>query len=399
MKIAGYPGRVYYGKIDPGKTDTISLDFSDLYESNEVQEMELSASNYAERLLSKRFSAFGAALTDYFDITNDTSKEEMMKLMFQASFNVPRIMGYILHTLFLDKISKGQKITLASIRLASKKYYENTIEKYFDRLNRYALEPFENKLDRHNQNELLRCLINEAKDVRKKIVAGEVGGGYFKDLVGIPPTSHFTVTPELEDVFSSLESNFLVSRYKSMRDKNGNDVIVYAFFLGLCESERMAWGYPQGRPFRHYFQQRCFEFTRAARRFLSQNQTIRCDTCFTCHPMDLKPSLELYKWRCPECNEGTCSIVNLADDFKEEFKKLDQSIMLEPVELEIINVLKDENKKMRAGEIGLLIDATHQLVGRRTSKLRDLGLVDKEADINDGKMKNELTDLCEQTYF
>lgn len=91
--------------------------------------------------------------------------------------------------------------------------------------------------------------------------------------------------------------------------------------------------------------------------------------------------------------------MNLADDFKEEFKKLDQSIMLEPVELEIINVLKDENKKMRAGEIGLLIDATHQLVGRRTSKLRDLGLVDKEADINDGKMKNELTELCEQTYF
>lgn len=45
LKVAGYPGRVYYGKIDPGKADTISLDFSDLYEATEVQEMERSASS------------------------------------------------------------------------------------------------------------------------------------------------------------------------------------------------------------------------------------------------------------------------------------------------------------------------------------------------------------------
>src|SRR5690606_7947597 len=32
LKIAGYSGRVYYGKIDPGKTDTLGLDFTDLYE-------------------------------------------------------------------------------------------------------------------------------------------------------------------------------------------------------------------------------------------------------------------------------------------------------------------------------------------------------------------------------
>ncbi|MGN2244949.1 hypothetical protein ACFWZU_15750 [Frateuria sp. GZRR33] len=54
LKIAGYPGRVYYGKIDPGKTDTIGLDFADLYEAGEVQEMERSASSYALRLLSRR---------------------------------------------------------------------------------------------------------------------------------------------------------------------------------------------------------------------------------------------------------------------------------------------------------------------------------------------------------
>jgi DNA-binding transcriptional ArsR family regulator len=399
LKIAGYPGRVYYGKIDPGKSDTISLDFSDLYEASEFQEMEKSASDYATRLLTTRFDAFDINISDYFDFKNDDAKNDLMKLMFQASFNVPRIMGHLLHTLYLDRISKKQKITQGSIKLASKKYYEGTIEKYFDRMNRYALEPFENKLDRHNQHELLSCLIKETIGVRKKIVNGDIGGSYFKPLVGQPPTSHFTVSPELEEVFSSLESNFFVSRYKKMRDKNGNDVIAYALFLGLCESERMSWGYPEGRHFRHYFQQRCFEYTRAVHQFLSRNQTIKCNLCNCCHPMELKASLELYKWRCPECSEGICEITNLSEDFREEVEKLDQEIMLEPIELEIVSVLNEEQRRMRAGEISALIDTTHQLVGRRTSKLQDMGLISKDRDEDDGRMKSKITERCEATYF
>lgn len=399
LKVAAYPGRVYYGKIDPGKADTISLDFSDLYEATEVQEMEKSASDYARRLLETRFGVFDVKLEDYFDFNSDEERTDLMRVIFQASFNVPRIIGHLLHTLYLDKISKSQKITSASIRLASRKYYENTILKYFDRLNRYALEPFENKLDRHNQRELLKKLIEEALSVRKRISSGEVGGGYFSDLQGTPPTSHFTVSPELEDVFSSLESNFFLSRYKKMRDKNGNDAIAYAFFLGLCESERMTWGYPLGRQFRHYFQQRCFEYTRAVHQFLSKNSTIKCNLCGTCQAMELKASLELYKWKCPECSEGICQIINLSDDFKDEVEKLNHEIMLEPVELEIINAINDERRKMRAGEISALIDTTHQLVGRRTSKLQDMGLIIKDRHDSDGYMKSGLTIRCEETYF
>lgn len=399
LKVAGYPGRVYYGKIDPGKVDTISLDFCDLYEATEVQEMEKSASDYAARLLNKRFSAFDVELSDYFDYSTEAGKDELMKLMFQASFNAPRIMGHLLHSLYLDRISKNLKITPASIRLASKKYYENTVSKYFEKLNRYALEPFENKLDRHNQNELLRCLISEATTVRKRITSNAVGGKYFSTLQGTPPTSHFTVHPELEEIFASLESNFFVSRYKNMRDKEGRDVIAYALFMGLCESERMTWGYPEGRPFRHYFQQRCFEYTRAVHLFLSRNKTIKCNACGTCHPMELKESLELYKWRCPECVEGTCSITNLSDDFKDEVEALDKDIMLEPIELEIISIINDEGRRMRAGEISALIDTTHQLVGRRTSKLQEMGLINKDRDESDGRMKSQLTEKCELTYF
>lgn len=397
LKIAGYPGRVYYGKIDPGKADTIGLDFSDLYEATEVQEMERSATDYTTRLLATRFKVFGTPIENYFELSSN-SIEEYMSLMFQASFNVPRIMGHLLHHCYLDRISKKQKITLPSIKLAAKKYYENNIMQYFDRLNRYALEPFENKLDRYNQQQLLKCLVTEARSIRKKIIDGEVGGTYFAELKN-PPTSHFIVSLNLEDVLASLESNFFLSKYKSTRDKAGQDVSVYALFLGLTESERMSWGYPAGRQYRNYFVQRCFEFNRAVHEYLSSNQTIKCNKCGRCYPLEQKASLELYKWRCPECVEGQCSVVNLSDDFKEEVEKLNREIMLDPVEIEILSALNEEGRKMRAGEISALIDTTHQLVGRRTSKLQEIGLVKKVRDEGDGHMRSEITDRAEKTYF
>jgi len=68
LKIAGYPGRVYYGRIDrQQKSITLSLDFSALYEAAEVQTMEKAAIDYATRLLATRFDAFGEDMAAYFD--------------------------------------------------------------------------------------------------------------------------------------------------------------------------------------------------------------------------------------------------------------------------------------------------------------------------------------------
>ena len=396
LKIAGYPGRVYYGRIDATKIDTISLDFSDLYEASEVQTMEQSAVNYATRLLTTRFSAFGEDIADYFETS--VPLEEHLRLVFQTTFNVPRLMGSLLHTCYLDRVSKGQAITQASVRLAARKYYETTILQYFDRLNRFALEPFENKLDRHNQSELLKHIVQEARNVRRKIAEGSIGGTYFKNLGGNPPTSHFIVSPNLAGVLQPLEANFLLSKYKDTRDKNGEPVVVYALYYGLTESERLAWGYPPGREYRNYFVQRSFEFTGAIHEFLSQNQTIRCNRCGKNFPLELKASMELYRWRCPECGDGICSIVNLAKDFEAEVKQLRKDLMLEPVELEILNTLNQEGKSMRAGEISVLIDVTYQLVGRRTSKLQEMGLVVKSRG-EDKNMRSEVTERAKSTYF
>jgi hypothetical protein len=395
LKIAGYPGRVYYGRIDPNKVDTICLDFSSIYEATEVQTMEKSAIDYATRLLTTRFDAFNEKIAEYFD--PKTPFDQHMRLIFETTFNVPRLMGILLHTCYLDSISKNLPITTSALRLASRKHYENTIIQYFDRMNRYALEPFENKLDRTNQHELLQCIIQEMVTVRRKISDGSLKGTFFDGLTN-PPTSHFIINPILCDVLQSLESNFLLSKYKDTRDKEGKTACVYALYYGLTESERLAWGYPPERKYRAYFQQRCFDFSSYIRLFLSKNKTIKCNTCGKCYSLDQSSSFELYRWQCPECKEGICSIENIGDKYKIEFATLDKELMVEKVELDILNTLVSENKAMRAREISSLMDVTYQLVGKRTEKLRELGLVDKNLG-KDNQTRSVITKKARELYF
>lgn len=394
LKIAGYPGRVYYGRIDPGKVDTICLDFAELYKSNDLQSAEASAVDYTARLLALRFEAFGVSIYDYF---MTTTLDDSMRVMFETTFNAPRLMGYILRYCHQDRVTKGERISPASIRLASEKYYAEILAQYFDRRHRYALEPFERKIDRHNQQGLLDALLSEARSVRKGILSGKVGGSFFRD-VSSPPVSHFSVDPSLEKILSALELNFLLTRYHQMRDKDGKDVSIYALNYGLCEKERIPWGYPTGRrDDRSYFVQRCFNFNSAIHEFLARHQTIRCANCAAAFPMDKLNTFEFYNWKCPECDDGRCSVVQLSDEFTQEIEHLDHALMLEEVEIDILEVLAQEGRRMRAKEISAFLDVTYQLIGKRTTKLQEAALVEKEQD--GGIMRNSITQKAIDVYF
>jgi hypothetical protein len=395
LKIAGYPGRVYYGRIDPGKVDTVCLDFAELYKSHDIQSAELSAIDYTTRLLSHRFEAFGLDLKNFF--SQRIPLEESMRVMFETTFNVPRLMGYILKYCHQDSVTKGRRITPADIRLASQKYYGEVLGKYFDRRNRYALEPFERKLDRHNQQGLLEAIVSEAREVRRGILAKEVGGSYFSDISN-PPVSHFSVDPSLDKILSSLELNFLLTRYHQMRDKDGKDVSIYALYYGICENERLPWGYPTGRrDDRSYFVQRCFNFNTAIHEFLAKRQTIRCSSCGAAFPMDKLKDFEWFKWKCPECDDGRCTVVRLSDEYKQEIANLDKALMLEEVEIEILEVLNQENKRMRAKDISSFLDVTYQLIGKRTGKLQETGLVEKDQEGT--YVRNSITQKAKDVYF
>ena len=95
--------------------------------------------------------------------------------------------------------------------------------------------------------------------------------------------------------------------------------------------------------------------------------------------------------------KGLCKIVKLSEDFTAEVATLNQATILEPVELDILETLEEEKKAMKASEISSLVDVTYQLVGKRTTKLQQMGLVNK-SEI-DGANKSQISEKARGLYF
>ena len=112
---------------------------------------------------------------------------------------------------------------------------------------------------------------------------------------------------------------------------------------------------------------------------------------------EVRTKPEYYNWLCKECKRGRCHEVNLSVDYMKELKNLNEYMKLEEVELDILEVLFAENRDMRAGEVSALIDKSHQLVGWRTSKLKDNNLVDKQT--KNIIVLNKITKRAKQIYF
>ena len=67
FKVAFYPNRIHYGKIDPGKIDVVNLDFYNLYSEFDSNRMEENAIDFTSRVLNNRFNYFTDGIELYFD--------------------------------------------------------------------------------------------------------------------------------------------------------------------------------------------------------------------------------------------------------------------------------------------------------------------------------------------
>lgn len=394
LKLATYPGRVYFGGIDPSKIDHVQLDFYNLYKSERLPEIEESATAYTQRLLTARFNYYGLTFEQF--MSKPEEADQIYKSLFEASFNIPRVLGYLLHYLHAD-IAKGKLITRAGIRLAALKYFEQILEPYFQ-ANAYALEPYSTKLDRYNQKRLLELIIGRMRAVRRGIITGKHRSSLFTGLNN-PPTSHFTIATGFESVLSSLEFNQFMTKFHEMRDKDGNEVSVFALNVGLCEREEIEWGYPRSRRYdKDYFKQRVFSANALISNFLNTTQAIVCSNCGKSYALDMRKSIEDFGWLCQQCGQKTCELRTLNSEFGDIFRKVESSLSLDPIELDILQILHEEKKAMRAGEISALLDTTYQLVGKRTEKLKDMSFVDKQKDSEDSN-RSTITAEGEKTYF
>jgi len=369
FKVAAYPGRLYYGRLDPLKMDEIYLDLFKLYGSNDVGTMEEKGINFTERLLENRiqhyckspFSGYcGPALT------------EVTRHLFFASLGNPRTLGHILFNLQESHVAYGKPITTRAVRDASIKFYDEKIEPFFG-MQKFRQEAFAERSSAFSLKELLEDVVTRARELR-----GYEGSTLFLNIPGQPPTSHFHVVSELDDLLSTLELNFFLTKYFEMKDRDSRKVSIYALNYGLCNRYSIEFGRPIGRrEFRLYFVERIFDFTNILRGYLQRNQEIKCKACGEIYGIDKLPNLSMYEMLCPKCRSGICEVINLSKRYGDVLSSIQPELLLPQIELGFLETLHTEARDMLAREIAEELDCSYQLVGRRGRIMEQRGLIDR----------------------
>lgn len=113
-----------------------------------------------------------------------------------------------------------------------------------------------------------------------------------------------------------------------------------------------------------------------------------------------KTILEVFEYLCPNCRKSKMVKQNIvSEELDSLMGKLNGSLLLEPVELSILSVLHQNEGPLSASDIAGTLDTNRQLIGKRTAKLQEQGLVDKDKESVINKTMNALTDRARQLYF
>jgi len=391
FKIAAYPGRIHYGKIDPGKIDTVYLDFYNLYSEFDRDKMEENATDFTKRLIESRIKHYtNLESQDFFD-TENLSLEEYYSLFFKSSMNVHRILGYILSYCYQAKTVYDKKINRTDIELASQKYYEDKVLTFFDTTT-YSLLSLDEKVSILQLQELLDDLTKRLTEIRKRIQTRELLGSTY--IPTIPYASHFHFNSELEEFLKTLELNFFLSKYNDMSDKDGVLSSIYAINYGLSRKLNIPWGKPSGNKHRKYFIERPFSFNNLIIEFLNTSKKIKCSNpdCGKEFGADQIKFLEFNNFKCNSCSNEVL-IHSISDSIQRKIESINSDKLLPTPELKIIQELIKSDSPLYAREIAGEIDYSGQLIGWRGRKLdKDYEYVRRHREKDGAPYLYELTD-------
>lgn len=397
FKIAAYPGRIYYGKIDPGKIDTLYLDFYNLYSEFDRDKMEVNATDFSKRLVDSRIKYYTNSSVDIFFDTDSLNMDEYYTLFFYVSMNVPRILGYILSFCYQSKTVYDKKINRADIENASQKYFEDKISPFFDTTT-YSLLSIKEKISILQLKDLLDTINERLTNIRKRIQIRELTGASYTPT--IPYASHFHFNSELEEFLKTLELNFFINKYNDMSDKDGVSSSIYCINYGLAKKLNIPWGKPSGTQSRKYFIERPFNFNSLIINFLKLSKRIQCTNqdCLKEFSLDQLKFLEFNGFKCNTCGNHV-EIMSISDSIKTKIQSIDTSKLLPTPELKIIQELLKSEEAMSAREIAQEIDYSGQLIGWRGKKLdEDKNYVKRSREKEGATYKYELT-LEGREYF
>lgn len=397
FKVAAYPNRIYYGDIDLGKVDTVELDFYNLYSNHDKSTMDSLPIEFTKRLLDQRLESFCKLPFEAFFDTGSISKDEYCDLLFKVSMNVPRIIGYILYYCHQTHISLKKKITKQAIENAAENYYNKVVSKFFD-VATHSLMSFSEKASELQQKEILSLLVNRLKSVKKQISSGELSGVIYNKDRHNPFCSHFYFQQNLEHFVRTLELNFFITKYNEMVNKKGIKVSIYGLNYGLCKGQNLRWGRPEGSQARTYFIESPFDLNKEIEDFLKESKRIVCinPQCQKTYPYEELKFLTFNKMRCVEC-QYPVEIQSFSEAISNEISKIDNAKLLPKLELMILHELHKSGDKIHARDIAEELDASSQLIAKRSEKMDRKGLVSRDKSGN--LIKYSITDKAVGDYF
>jgi hypothetical protein len=373
FKIAFYPNRVHYGNIDPGKIDTINLDFYNLYSGFDKNRMEENAVNFTKRLLENRFTYYSISIRDYID--EKIKLDDIYTIFFYASMNVPRIIGYLLSYLYESNVIYDKRITKSDIENASMKYYDEKIDAFF-KASAYGLFSIDEKRNIADLKKMRDAIVKKAQNIKTQITSGALSGKYLKNM---PYSSHFHVLQDMDKYLTSLELNHVISKYEEMSNRDGKKVNIYCLNYGLAKKNNIIWGKPSGGEYRKYFIERPFNYTNLILDEIKEVQIIQCQNKKCARRFDESELsfLQFTHFKCPDC--GTSVLIEKLED-KDVAEDIKNAKYLKELSVDGLNVvieLYSRKKEVLARDIAVEIDMSSSRVGRVCKKLAEDGIIDR----------------------
>jgi hypothetical protein len=351
FKISLYPGRVYLPNIDRIKVDTFNLDYYDLYSIGNADKVEESAINYTKRLIETRFKHFFGEtvnINDFFDVDN------LYKLLFQISSNVPRSIGKILKIALYKSNSLERKINKRILQESAKQYYKDVIEYVLVKNEYIKYKSYDESFEQYHLYELLKKIIEKAVENKKYI------GENTSDIFSIynsnnAPSNYLHVPKEMEDILKTLEFNFFITKYSEQKNKDSNDISVFTLNYGLCIDNNIIFDEGSDRKFRI---QRIFDYKNIVIDWLKTSNQLVCENCGQVYNLDERSMID--KYGCIKCKSHNVSIKPIVND---EFQqKLNKNFKLSKKEYDVLNILYTSSEKLTSSLIGAELDRSYQSV-------------------------------------
>lgn len=399
FKVAAYPNREYYGKLDKGKIDIIDLDFFSLYSRKNRDTMEERAIDFTKRLLENRVGHFTEKPIAYFFDTRNASMVEYYELIFQISMNVPRIIGYVLYYCFESSIAFNTPISRSDLTAASERYFEKNVFPFFDST-AYSLVSYNEKISTLQLKNLLVIFTEKLKEIKRRIKSGELTSEVYIESRGNPYCSHFFFKDIYEEFIKTLELNFFITKYNELSDRDGGGIkhSIYCINYGLAVKNNLKWGKPKGSDYRKYFIARPFDFNKIMDEFLRDSKTIKCIN-HKCNKIYSYEELEFLKWNkmtCTECHSPV-RIISTSESIKKEIESIDKSILLPKLEFDILREIN--NGKGKPKDIARELDSSYQLIGKKAKRLDEEDKLIIRTKVGNNKRLYQLTDKAKKTYF